>query len=353
MQSRAASMAIMRIDQTRFSCLHRLSAFWLRNMAGLGVFVVALAASCPAQTTEPADTIRIDSDLVNLQVSVICHDPSKSPTPLQQRDFVVFDESAPQEITFFAAADAPFDLVLLLDLSGSTADKLKLVRKSAKRFVDAARLLDRVAILTFTDRVQIVSRLTSNQEELRQSIDEIEKSGGGTDFWDALQYVLETVARTGQASRRSAVVVMTDGVDNALPDVGGEGSRTTFEELLNTAKGSDAVIFPVYLDTEKEEVKRHRATPGAYVTARGQLAQLANASGTELHRANKLTDLESIYDQIIRDLGTVYSIGYRPANNARDGKWHKVSVGLVDHADLTVRTRSGYYAKGLLSSPPQ
>ena len=322
-------------------------------MAGPGVLVLALAASCLAQTSESADTIRIDSDLVNLQVSVLCHDPSKPLTPLQQRDFLVFDEGAPQEIEFFGAADTPFDLVLLLDLSGSTADKLKLVRKSSKRFVEAARPLDRIAILTFTDQVQIVSRLTSNHEQLRRAIDDIEKPGGGTNFWDALRYVLETVARTGQTSRRSAVVVMTDGVDNALPDVGGEGSRTTFEELLNIAEHSDAVIFPVYLDTEKEEVKRHRATPGAYVTARGQLAQLASASGTDVHRATRLTDLESIYDQIIRDLGTLYSIGYRPANNSRDGKWHKVSVGLVNHADLTARTRSGYYAKGVLFGSPQ
>jgi VWFA-related protein len=353
MLSRAASMATMRIKRAGFSCLAGPSGFCLRSMAWAGLLIVALAIPGPAQTTEAPDTIRIDSDLVNLQVSVICHDPSKAPTPLQQRDFLVFDEGAPQEIEFFGAADAPFDLVLLLDLSGSTADKLKLVRKSAKRFVEAARPLDRIAILTFTDKVQIVSQLTSNHQELRQSIDDIEKPGGGTNFWDALRYVLETVARTDQASRRSAIVVMTDGVDNALPDVGGEGSRTTFEELLDIAERSDAVIFPVFLDTEKEEVKRHRATREAYLTARGQLAQLANASGTEVHGANKLADLESIYDQIIRDLGTVYSIGYRPAHNARDGKWHKISVGLVNHADLAARTRSGYYAKGLLSTAPQ
>ena len=312
-----------------------------------------LATSCLAQTPEPADTIRIDSDLVNLQVSVLSHDPLKPPTYLQQRDFRVLDDGAPQEITFFAAADAPFDLVLLLDLSGSTADKLKLIRKSSKRFVEACRPLDRIAIITFTDDVEIVSPLTSDHKELLRAIDDIERPGGGTSFWDALRYVYEAVIRPGQSSRRTAVVVMTDGVDNALPDVAGGGSRTTFEELANLAERSDAVMFPVYLDTEKEELKRHRTPASAYVLARAQLAQLAEASGTVVHRANKLTDLESVYEQIIRDLGTVYSIGYRPANNTRDGKWHKVSVGLVGHPDLTARTRNGYYSGSLAASSPK
>lgn len=317
----------------------------------LGVLVFALP-SCLAQTAEPADTIRVDSDLVSLQISVLSHDPSKPPDFLRQRDFSVFDNGAPQEIAFFAAADAPFDLVLLIDLSGSTADKLKLIRKSSKRFVEAARPLDRIAIITFTDSLQIVSPLTSNHEDLRHAINDIERPGGGTNFWDALRYVLESVVRSEPASRRTAVVVMTDGVDNALPDVAGEGSHTTFEELLNITEHSKAVIFPVFLDTEKEETKRHRTPPSAFVSARAQLAQLAEASGTLVHRANKLTDLESVYEQIIRDLGTVYSIGYRPANHARDGQWHKVNVGLVNHPELAARTRGGYYAKSLLSSSP-
>ena len=344
-------MAIMRIERAYESCGLKLGS-WFRNVTLPGVVLLALAAACVAQSTEPADTIRIDSDLVNLQVSVLSHDPAKPPNALQQKDFLVFDDGVPQEISFFAAADVPFDLVLLLDLSGSTANKLKLIRKSSKRFVEASRPLDRIAIITFTEDLQIVSPLTSDHKQLLKAIDDIEKPSGGTNYWDAMRYVLESVVRPGQTSRRSAVVVMTDGVDNALPDVEGEGSRTTFEELLNISRHADAVIFPVFLDTEEDEVRRHRTPQSAYVTARAQLDQLAEVSGTAVRRASKLTDLESVYEQIIRDLGTVYSIGYRPANNARDGKWHKVGVGLLDHAELGARTRSGYFAKSLLSRSP-
>ena len=340
----------MRIEQTKLSDTRTFFA-GVKGMVPAVVILLALAVSAFAQTADPADTIRIDSDLVNLQVSVLSHDPLKPATFLQQRDFQVFDDGRPQEISFFGAADAPFDLVLLLDLSGSTADKLKLVRKSSKGFVEASRPLDRIAVISFTDDIEIVSPLTSDHKALLRAIDDMERPSGGTSFWDALRYVFQAVVR--QSSRRTAVVVMTDGVDNALPDVGGEGSRTTFEELANIAERSEAIVFPVFLDTEKEEVKRHRTPASAYVLARAQLAQLAEISGTTVHRADKVSDLETVYEQIIRDLGTVYSIGYRPANNTRNGKWHKVSVGLVDRPELAARTRSGYYAGALTVSTPK
>lgn len=315
------------------------------------VFVFAIAMECLAQTGDSPETIRVDSDLVDLQVSVLSHDPAKLPTQLRLDDFVVTEDGDPQEVTFFAAADAPFDLVLLLDLSGSTSDKLKLIRRSSRRFVEAARPTDRIAIVSFTDVVSIVSPLTSTRADLFKGIKEIESPSGGTNFWDSLRYVLNVLVRH-PTSRRSAVVVMTDGVDNALPDVPGDGSRTSFEELLSTVRRSDAVIYPVYLDTEEDAVKNHQTPRSAYAMARDQLAQMAEASGSMVYRANKLKDLESVYERIILDLGTVYSLGYQPKSGARDGKWHNVSVRLANHPELSARTKSGYYAKALLTGNP-
>jgi VWFA-related protein len=120
-----------------------------------------------AQRPDPDETIRIDTDLVNLNVGVVNRNAALSAGHLAQKDFAVFENGAPQEISFFASEDAPFDLVLLLDLSGSTADKIGLIRKSAKRFVDAARPADRIAILTCTSDIQMVSKLTNDHNALK------------------------------------------------------------------------------------------------------------------------------------------------------------------------------------------
>jgi VWFA-related protein len=328
--------------------LVRSLRFWVRG--GLMIALFLLTAHCllltvAAQTADPVDTLRIDTDLVNLNVGVANRKAALSAGHLEQKDFAVFENGAPQEILFFASEDAAFDLVLLLDLSGSTADKIGLIRKSAKRFVDAARPADRIAIFTFTANIQIVAKLTNDHAALKKSIDDIEKPSGGTNFWDALRFVLEhVVGQSRVENRRSAVVVMTDGVDNALPGVYGEGSATSFEDLLQIARRSETIVLPIYLDTEKEEYQRN-GLKDAYALARQQLAMLAAESGNVIYQARKVKDLEGVYQQVIRDLSTVYSIGYRPGNPVHGGAWRAVTVGLVGHPELAVHTRRGYYGK--------
>jgi VWFA-related protein len=314
---------------------------------GLTLLLSLLCAFPPhtfAQTTEPPDdTISIDSDLVDLNVSVFSRNPKTPVGDLQQKDFVVLENGNPEEISFFAAASTPFDLVLLIDLSGSTADKLDLIKKSARRFVEAARPTDRIGIVTFTSVTQIISQLTSDRQALFERIKKIEKPVGGTNFWDALHFVLKQML--GQSQRRSAVIAMTDGVDNALPGLVGNGSSITFAELLEDVRRSDTIVMPIYLDTEREMIKQGRANELAYLYARSGLAQLASESGSILYGARKVEDLKGVYEQVIRDLGTVYSIGYRPRNTERNGSWRSVTVQLVGRPDLAARTKRGYYAK--------
>ena len=307
--------------------------------------LVLFPAVVLAQTPDDPEVIRVDADLVDLKVSVLRLDPLNAVEELKQSDFLVLEDGKPQEIAFFAGESAPFDLVLLLDLSASSSKKLKLVRNSAKRFVEVARPIDRIAVVTFTDAAHVISPLTLDREALKKAIKKIEDPAGGTNFYDSLRFVLEWVLPAQRGPRRSAVVVMTDGVDNALPDVFGDGSRTSFAELLERVRASDAIVFPVYLDTEQEEVKRHRSTANAYAIAREQLKQLADTGGTKVYPAKELKDLDQVYDQVIKDLGTVYSLGYRSSNTVRDGKWRSVAVQIIGRPGVTAHTKRGYFTR--------
>ena len=306
------------------------------------LLVIALAYF-PAQ--DPVETIRIDSDLVDLKVSVLGFAPNMPAPLLEQKDFVVLEDGVPQEITFFASADAPFDLVLLLDLSGSNSKNLKMIRNSAKRFVEATRDVDRIALVTFTDQPALYSAFSLDRKKLKKTIDQMDDAIGGTNFWDSLQWTIKDLVAQEGGSRRRAVVVMTDGVDNALPDVPGPGSRLPFEKLLENIRNSESIIFPIYLDTEQENVKRFHVPRAAYAQPRNQLAQIAGICGTTLYRAAKLKDLDAVYEQVVRDLTTVYSIGYSPTNKSLDGKWREVEVQLRNRPQLFARTKRGYYAK--------
>jgi VWFA-related protein len=314
-----------------------------KELAAL-VFLLCIAVAGYGQSAEPIETIRVDADLVDLRVSVVSLNAKSPATALQQNDFRVLENGEPQDISFFAAADTPFDLVLLLDLSGSSRDKLKLIRKSAKRFIEQTRTSDRVSVVAFSNLAQLVCPMTDDRKRLKKAIDDMQEPEGGTRFWDSLRYVLAILNASENSARRSAVVVMTDGVDNALPEVYGEGSQTPFERLLQIVRTSNALVFPIYLDTEQQEFKRHRTPHSAFASAREQLGQLAAASGTRLYRANRLQDLDNVYEQVIGDLGRIYSIGYRPSQTARDGRWRAVSVQIATRNDVAARTKQGYYA---------
>ena len=295
-------------------------------------------------TEDDVDVVRVETNLVSLNVSVYGTKLRTEVAKLEQKDFTIAEDGKPQEISFFAKTDVPFDLVLLLDLSGSTAEKRDLIRQSTRRFIEAARPTDRIAIVTFADEAWVVCPLTSDRTKLLAGANQIE-GGGGSHVWDALAFTLDNIFDSASSPRRRAVVFMTDGVDNALVSYGAVGSKISFADLLESVRKHDALVVPIYLDTERDGGYFTDADRRTYANARNTLAMLAFESGGLYYGARKVEDLNGVYEQVIEDLSKVYSIGYRSTNEKRDGSWRTVAIEIAGHPDLKTRTRPGYYAK--------
>jgi VWFA-related protein len=297
----------------------------------------ALATS---EEVEDNDVLRIDTNLVSFNVSVYSTKLRTKVSTLEQKDFAVSEDGEAQTITYFGRTDVPFDLVLLLDLSGSTTSKRKLIRTSTQRFIEAARPADRLAIVTFTSAPKLVSALTDDRAKLIESARKIE-GDGGSNVWDALKFTLDTVVGPRDLGRRRAIVFMTDGLDNAMYSLNA-GSKITFADLVEAVRHSDTLIVPVHLDTE-----RSFGYPGGkrfFENARKMLMLLADESGGLYYRARDIEDLNGIYEQVVDDLGKVYSLGYRPTRSRRDGSWRDLKIDVLNHPELMTRARPGYYA---------
>jgi VWFA-related protein len=285
----------------------------------------------------------LKSALVNLNVSVT-NRSGQALANLRKEDFELAENGQQQQIEFFQAQSAPFNLVLVLDLSGSIKDKLDVVKSAALRFVDVLGPQDKVAVVSFTHEIRVVSQLTADRNELKRRIKSIEKPEGGTAFYETMWFTLADTLR-GTRGQRNAVVVMTDGVDSSLDRYNPAPTRVTFEQLARRLEEADAMIFPVYLDTEYEEVfERGNSTSEAYSVARDQLERIAELTGGQMFKAEKAGDLSGVYKQVAAAIRTVYSVGYYPTNTDRDGTFRRVRVN-VNRSDAAVRTRRGYYAK--------
>src|SRR6185369_14519805 len=126
------------------------------------------------------DVIRVDSQLVTLNISVIDRSTNRGLLGLAQSDFKLFEDGQEQRIVQFDSSSAPFDLMLLIDLSGSTKDVIKLIRAAAIRFVNAARPADRIGVITFAGEAKVISELTADRDLLRQRIETIDTARGDT-----------------------------------------------------------------------------------------------------------------------------------------------------------------------------
>ncbi len=295
-------------------------------------------ASAGVPVVAEDEVVRIDTRLVNLNVSVFSNSLKAFDSTLGKEDFTVLEDGHEETITFFEASNEPFDLVLLIDLSGSTSGKRELIRKTTQRFIEAARSSDKLAIVTFSETATVVSSLTGDRANLLDSIKNM-KGEGGSHVWDAVKFAFDQIIGPRSLNRRKAIVLMSDGADNALLFRGG-GSQISFADLLETVRRQDTLIIPIYLDTEGDEPWNKRL----YENARNTLALLAKESGGLYYKARKIEDLNGVYEQVINDLGKVYSLGYRPTNQKRDGLWRRVKIQTPNHPDLVTHTRTGYYA---------
>lgn len=291
------------------------------------------------------DVIRVDSQLVTLNISVIDRGTNRGLMGLNLSDFKLFEDGQEQRIVQFESSAAPFDMVLLIDLSGSTREVVKLIRAAALRFVEAARPADRIAVITFAGEAKIISELTADRELLRQRIETIDTARGDTKLYDATNFAMSEVLKQSKNSRRTAIVVMSDGLDGTIPGISGQqGSvKYSYPETLRNIQEFDGVLYTLWLNTEYEAMSPLDTQPEAFEMGHSRMKEMADAGGGIFFPVERLTDLAGAYEQVVADLGTVYSLAYKPANSARDGRWRAIRIG-VDRPNAVPRGKRGYYA---------
>ena len=298
----------------------------------------------PEEISE-GDVIRVDTELVSVNVSVVDRGTNRGVNDLTKDNFRLYEDSVAQQIAHFESASAPFNLVLLIDLSGSTAKVVELIKGAAMHFVEAARPFDRIAVITFAGSQVVVSPLTNDHAALRQRINAIEKPEGGTKLYDSLAFAMDEVFREAKDSRRNAIVLMSDGLDSVLPNVTGEGSKLSYQEVVRRAKEFDGVVYSIWVDTQSyEPLSPLDIQQETFDLAHDRLKELADVGGGTFYECEELKDLAGAYDRVVADLGMLYTLSYRPSNKARDGSWRTIRVN-VNKSNAVARGKRGYYAK--------
>lgn len=262
---------------------------------------------------------------------------------LNAADFEVTESGSARDILSVSPSTAPFNLVLLLDVSGSVENYVNFIRKAARNFVETVDKNDRVSIIIFNEDVKVLSKFTTDKTKLSESLDTFD-AGGGTAYYDALAY---TVADTLRPLRgqRTAIVILTDGDDNR--------SFLAFDSLMGSIQESGALIYPLYVPSGlialAEQNKNADIDPmrkkymSLTAKSEGEGERLAKVSGGVYYPITQISQIQKAYQDIVLQLRTAYVVTYRSESNApgvsprlkikvkRDGAY--TTINSVESAD--------------------
>jgi Ca-activated chloride channel homolog len=309
------------------------------------------------------EPIRVDATLVRLNIGVV-DARGNAVTTLNKENFSVYEDDVKQDILRFETTSAPFSVVMLLDVSGSTKSFRQLMSQAANRFVDVLSPNDRVAVITFNEKTEVLTDFTTNQKDIRYAVRLVGENGkgGSTMLYKALNQALQKLSK--ETSRRKAVVVLTDGIDTELEaaDRRVAGNSPSAEEavkllsakqnpqlrdVLDVADRQGVTVYPLALPSG-DPAKLADPLPfqvARYAAARERLNLLANRTGGRLNAINRLDEMSRLYAAVAADLRTLYSVEYESSSERpRDGKWRAIRLE-TDRPELVVRTRPGYFAR--------
>ena len=230
---------------------------------------------------------------------------------MRESDFTVWENGIERRVTNVSPANEPFNLVLLLDVSGSVQERMDFIRKAARDFLRTASPQDRISIISFRDDIQVISDFSTDRQMLSRKLDEID-AGGGTALYDALGYVLSEPLRKLRGER-TAIVVMSDGDDNK--------SFLPFPAILDALSESGALVYPLYVpsglipetsvpkpDFTIDPLRTRYLTLTTRADEEGR--KLAAASGGVYYPIQRIEDLQKAYDDVVLQLRTAYTITY-------------------------------------------
>jgi VWFA-related protein len=340
-------------------CIQRLKVYnYTMKLPKIFALFLYIFFSFSYVSAQDDDIITVDSSIVRLNVGVV--DTKGRPiTSLNKESFSIYEDGVKQDITRFEPTIAPFSVVMILDMSGSTLGFRETIRQSAFRFIDALAPDDRVAVIEFYDKINLLNDFTTNRKSIANSIS-VANGRGKTQLYKTLDFALGKLAKEGK--RRKAIIVLTDGVDTNVRDSDRDfldkiktpdileaikpETSPILGEVLNKSDAQGVTVYPLALPTG-DPAKLADPTPvqvAMFSAARERLQILARRTGGTLNTINRLEEMGRLYAEVAADLRTLYTIEYEPKNNNRNGKWRDIKLE-VSNTQLISRTRPGYYAK--------
>lgn len=313
--------------------LARLVTFW--TFAAIGIACAqAPMANLVAVTSTPGSAdanfkIIKRVDEVNLRFTVT-DGGGHFKTKLQPGDFELLDNHQPPAgIHYFQQQSTlPMRVGVLIDVSGSVANRFKFEQKAAKVFLDRVLRpgVDEAFVVSFDSEVHLLQYWTSDPKNALEKVHEL-RAGGDTAMYDAVVYASQKLRRhANELVTRAVIILITDGDDTA--------SKALMYDAQQAATRAEAILFALSTNEFSQDF---------YSRGEAVLELLSRATGGSILPAHENADLSHAFRKVDEALRNEYVLGYRPAGLKLDGSFRPVEIR-PRLSKLHVHTRRGYYA---------
>jgi Ca-activated chloride channel homolog len=283
----------------------------------------------PEPQSEPATTLRVDVNLVNVFVTVT--DAHGAPVAgLTKGNFALEEDGHEQKISVFDKESAlPLSIALAIDTSLSTRHDLPVEQAAAKRFARAIlRPIDGLSVYGFSEVVnEATPGFTADLKRIDEGIDHI-RVGAATALFDAIYLASRALDRR---KGRKVIVLITDGGDTV--------SKVDYKEAVRAAEEAEALVYSIII--VPIESSAGRETGGEHA-----LIQLSEDTGGKYYYATSMSQLDDAFHKISDELRTQYLLAYYPAQRTSFSSFRRIEVkvgGVTESSAYRVRHRAGYY----------
>jgi Ca-activated chloride channel family protein len=280
--------------------------------------------------SEPAATVKVDVNLVNVYVTVT--DEHGAPIGgLRKENFVLKEDDREQKISVFDKESAlPISIALTIDTSLSTRHDLPLEQASAKRFAHTIlRPIDGLSVYDFSEIVHDDTHgFTADLKRIDESIDHI-RVGAATALYDAIYLASRALDRR---KGRKVIVLITDGEDTA--------SKEDYKAAVRAAEEAEALVYSIIIVPIE-------SSAGREIGGEHALIQLSEDTGGKYYYATSTAQLDDAFRKISDELRTQYLLAYYPSQHTSFSEFRRIEVkvaGVPDAAGYRVRHRAGYYS---------
>ena len=279
---------------------------------------------------ESVATFSVDATTVTVDVAVVDNKGHFIPN-IPQGNFRILEDNTPQRVNAFSVGEAPMTIAMVIEFSNLYQQYLSQpwfeTLTASYQFVSMLRPDDTVAVVAYDLRPEILTDFTSDRNQIAMALQRMRMPAyRETNLYDA---VTDVADRMSELEGRKAIVLITTGVDTL--------SRMNYGEARKKVQNAGVPIYTLsMMQTYRDLLYQYGYLDDNqrtdFLMADNIVRTLSKESGGMAFFPRFIGEYPQVFNTIQQALRSQYVLTYTPTNQARDGKFRKIKVELVDPA---------------------